>query len=181
MTMPSPAFTSDKQLTDRGHLAPVSTMPDRLPDGGDDRNALPSRRAGPHSGGVRLCGAAAAGPAREAARFGFHGEVAALVRGRPKPKVYFEEWDDPLISGIGWVSELIEIAGGEDVFPELRKQKAAKDRIVSPHDVIMAARPTSFSPLGAARRSFRTRSGNDPAGMRSQRYGTTASSRSNRR
>jgi hypothetical protein len=42
-------------------------------------------------------------------------------------------------SGIGWVSELIEIAGGEDVFPELRKQKAAKDRIVSPHDVIAAA------------------------------------------
>jgi iron complex transport system substrate-binding protein len=41
-------------------------------------------------------------------------EVAASVRGRPKPKVYFEEWDDPLISGIGWVSELIEIAGGED-------------------------------------------------------------------
>jgi iron complex transport system substrate-binding protein len=43
------------------------------------------------------------------------GYVAALVRGRPKPKVYFEEWDDPLISGIGWVLELIEIAGGEDV------------------------------------------------------------------
>jgi iron complex transport system substrate-binding protein len=63
-------------------------------------------------------------------------EVAALVRGRPKPKVYFEEWDDPLISGIGWVSELIEIAGGEEVFPELRKQKAARDRIVSPEDVI---------------------------------------------
>jgi iron complex transport system substrate-binding protein len=41
------------------------------------------------------------------------GEVAALVRGRPKPKVYFEEWDDPLISGIGWVSELIEIATAE--------------------------------------------------------------------
>jgi iron complex transport system substrate-binding protein len=66
-------------------------------------------------------------------------DVAALVRGRPKPKVYFEERDDPLISSIGWVSELIEIAGGEDVFPELRKQKAAKDRIVSPHDVIAAA------------------------------------------
>jgi iron complex transport system substrate-binding protein len=60
--------------------------------------------------------------------------------GRPKPKVYFEEWDDPLISGIGWVSELIEIAGGEEVFPELRKQKAAKDRIISPDDVIAAAR-----------------------------------------
>jgi iron complex transport system substrate-binding protein len=66
-------------------------------------------------------------------------EMAALVRGRPKQKVYFEEWDDPLISGVGWVSELIEIAGGEDVFPKLRKQKAAKDRIVSPQDVIAAA------------------------------------------
>ncbi len=67
------------------------------------------------------------------------GEVAASVRGRWKPKVYFEEWDDPLISGIGWVSELIEIAGGEEVFPELRKQKAAKARIVLPQDVIAAA------------------------------------------
>ncbi len=65
--------------------------------------------------------------------------MAALVRGRPKPKVYFEEWDDPLISGIGWVLEIMEIAGGKDVFPELRKQKAANDRIVSPHDVIAAA------------------------------------------
>ena len=66
-------------------------------------------------------------------------DVERFGYGRPKPKVYFEEWDNPLISGIGWVSELIEIAGGEDVFPELRKQKAAKDRIVSPHDVIAAA------------------------------------------
>lgn len=57
-----------------------------------------------------------------------------------RPKVYFEEWDDPLISGIGWVSELIEIAGGEDILPQLRFQKAAKDRIVSP-DVVRAAAP----------------------------------------
>src|SRR5215472_13478713 len=47
-------------------------------------------------------------------------EVAASARGRPRPRVYFEEWDDPLISGIGWVSELIEIAGGLDVFSSLR-------------------------------------------------------------
>ena len=66
-------------------------------------------------------------------------EVKASVRGRPRPKVYFEEWDDPLISGIGWVSELVEIAGGEDAFPQLRRKKAAKDRIVSPDDVIAAA------------------------------------------
>ena len=50
----------------------------------------------------------------------------------PRPRVYFEEWDQPLISGIGWVSELIEIAGGEDVFRALARQTAAKDRIVSP-------------------------------------------------
>jgi len=56
-----------------------------------------------------------------------------------RPRVYFEEWDDPLISGIGWVSELIEIAGGDDVFADLRKSHAAKDRIVSPEAVIAAA------------------------------------------
>jgi len=56
-----------------------------------------------------------------------------------RPRVYFEEWDDPMISGIGWVSELIEIAGAEDVFPELRHRQAAKDRIVSADDVRKAA------------------------------------------
>ena len=66
-------------------------------------------------------------------------EVASTVRPSPKPKVYFEEWDDPLISGIGWVSELIEIAGGEDALPGLRFQQAAKDRIISPDVVRMAA------------------------------------------
>src|SRR6187549_1562193 len=65
--------------------------------------------------------------------------VAATPRASPKPKVYFEEWDDPLISGIGWVSELIEIAGGEDVFQELRHRQAAKDRIVSAEAVREAA------------------------------------------
>ena len=58
--------------------------------------------------------------------------IAATPRPSPKPKVYFEEWDDPLISGIGWVSELIEIAGGEDALPGLRFQQAAKDRIIAP-------------------------------------------------
>jgi iron complex transport system substrate-binding protein len=66
--------------------------------------------------------------------------IAAAPRGGPRPKVYFEEWDDPLISGIGWVSELIGIAGGDDVFTELRLQKAAKDRIVTP-DAVLAAAP----------------------------------------
>jgi len=57
-----------------------------------------------------------------------------------RPRVYFEEWDEPMISGIGWVSELVEAAGGIDVFKHLSGQKGAKDRIVSPQAVI-AARP----------------------------------------
>ena len=62
-------------------------------------------------------------------------DVAASVAGRDRPRVYFEEWDAPLISGIGWVSELIAIAGGDDIFPHLSHQKAAKDRIVSADQV----------------------------------------------
>ena len=57
-----------------------------------------------------------------------------------RPRVYFEEWDDPMISGIAWVSELIEAAGGVEVFPQLAARKNAKDRIVLPNDVV-AARP----------------------------------------
>jgi iron complex transport system substrate-binding protein len=53
-----------------------------------------------------------------------------------RPRVYFEEWDDPLISGIQWVEELVEIAGGTPVFPELRDKKLGKDRIVDPKEVI---------------------------------------------
>jgi iron complex transport system substrate-binding protein len=57
-----------------------------------------------------------------------------------RPRIYFEEWDEPMISGIAWVSELIEAAGGIDVFPQLAARKSAKDRIVSPGEVI-AAKP----------------------------------------
>jgi iron complex transport system substrate-binding protein len=53
-----------------------------------------------------------------------------------RPRVYFEEWHDPLIAGIRWVSELIEIAGGRDVFDELRLQHAAPGRVVTPAAVI---------------------------------------------
>ncbi|MFZ2160451.1 MAG: cobalamin-binding protein [Bradyrhizobium sp.] len=66
--------------------------------------------------------------------------IASTPRPSARPKVYFEEWDEPLISGIGWVSELIEIAGGEDALPHLRFQQAAKDRIISP-DTVRAAAP----------------------------------------
>ena len=61
--------------------------------------------------------------------------AARLAR---RPRVYFEEWDDPMISGIGWVAELVEIAGGIDVFPALSKRKNARDRIVSAQDLIAA-------------------------------------------
>lgn len=53
-----------------------------------------------------------------------------------KLKVYFEEWNDPLITGLKWVSELIEIAGGEDVFYSKSLNGMAKDRIISEEDVI---------------------------------------------
>lgn len=57
----------------------------------------------------------------------------------PRPKVYFEEWDDPMISGIHWVSELVAIAGGVDVFPSHAMEAAAKDRIVQSSEVVNAA------------------------------------------
>lgn len=53
-----------------------------------------------------------------------------------RPRVYFEEWDEPLISGIRWVEELVELAGGETIFPELRDAKLGKDRIVNAGEVI---------------------------------------------
>ena len=64
-------------------------------------------------------------------------QVAASTEGRPRPTVYFEEWDDPMITGIGWVSELIGIAGGEDIFPERAAEPGARERIIeNPQDVI---------------------------------------------
>jgi iron complex transport system substrate-binding protein len=53
-----------------------------------------------------------------------------------RPRVFFEEWDDPLISGIEWVSELVEIAGGIDVFADRRNRGAAKDRVVTAEEVV---------------------------------------------
>jgi len=53
-----------------------------------------------------------------------------------RPRVYFEEWMDPPIAGIRWVSEAVEIAGGRDVFAELRDQPSAKGRVVDPAEVV---------------------------------------------
>jgi iron complex transport system substrate-binding protein len=62
---------------------------------------------------------------------------AEIAQRNLKPKVYFEEWNDPIITGIGWVSELIEIAGGQECFPECASQSLAKNRIVeNPLEVV---------------------------------------------
>ena len=60
-------------------------------------------------------------------------EIADSAKAFPRrPRVFFEEWNDPLISGIRWVEELVEIAGGELLFPELRECGKARDRVVDP-------------------------------------------------
>lgn len=63
---------------------------------------------------------------------------AALTR---HPRVYFEEWDEPPITGIRWVAELIRIAGGEDVFPEMAEQPLAKHRILADAAEVIRRRP----------------------------------------
>ena len=84
-----------------------------------------------------LVGRAEAGDALasrlEAGLDGIRAGAAALRR---RPRVFFEEWDAPLISGIRWVEELIEIAGGDPIFPELRDKALGKDRVVDPALVI---------------------------------------------
>ena len=61
---------------------------------------------------------------------------AAATRLPARPRVYFEEWDDPLISGIRWVEELVEVAGGDPIFPEHRQARLGRARIVYAHAVI---------------------------------------------
>lgn len=85
---------------------------------------------------IRRLGAlvGAAGKADElACRAEAHIEAVRTAAARlpRRPRVYFEEWDEPPITGIGWVSELIGIAGGEEAFPELAGKSLGKDRIVA--------------------------------------------------
>jgi iron complex transport system substrate-binding protein len=58
-----------------------------------------------------------------------------------RPRVYCEEWDEPIITGIQWVSELIEIAGGEDCFPELSREPLARQRILANGDEVVRRAP----------------------------------------
>ncbi|NDK39138.1 cobalamin-binding protein [Pseudoxanthomonas gei] len=58
-----------------------------------------------------------------------------------RPRVYFEEWDEPPISGIRWVAELVRIAGGDDVFPELAAESLAKHRILADANEVVRRAP----------------------------------------
>ena len=68
---------------------------------------------------------------------------AAAEKLPAKPRVYFEEWPDPIITGIRWVSEIIEAAGGEDCFPEMRDFRLAKERIVT-SDTVLERKPDLY-------------------------------------
>ena len=81
---------------------------------------------------ANLVGAGAKAEAWIAAQERRWQEIAAAARLWPRrPRVYFEEWDEPMISAIRWVSELVGMAGGDDIFPELGLQAMGKDRIVA--------------------------------------------------
>jgi iron complex transport system substrate-binding protein len=90
---------------------------------------------------IRMLGAlVGCGDKADALAGGFEADLARIRQDAAslswRPRVYFEEWDEPLISGIRWVEELIEIAGGQPIFPELRRAKLGRDRVVSADSVI---------------------------------------------
>jgi iron complex transport system substrate-binding protein len=62
--------------------------------------------------------------------------LSPLKKAARLPRVYFEEWNEPLVTGISWISELIERAGGKDIFQHLRNKKAACERIVPPDEIM---------------------------------------------
>jgi iron complex transport system substrate-binding protein len=86
---------------------------------------------------ARIVGKQAEGDALIASLVRGLDEIAEAAKRLPRrPRVFFEEWPDPLISGIRWVEELIEIAGGDVLFPELRACGKAKDRVVNAAEVV---------------------------------------------
>ena len=72
---------------------------------------------------------------------GLDGIASRASRWSTRPRVYFEEWDEPRISGIQWVAELVRIAGGDDIFPELAAESLAKQRILANDDGIIRRDP----------------------------------------
>lgn len=101
----------------------------------------------------RLIGCAAAA---ERLRSEMEEELARYRNDSPsvRPRVYFEEWDDPLICGIGWVSELIEAAGGVDLFSEKAQAPAARGRILDPEEVVRRDPQIIFASWCGKRVSF---------------------------
>jgi iron complex transport system substrate-binding protein len=90
---------------------------------------------------IRMLGAMVGVPKRSAElaeklEAGLTAVRARTARLPRRPLVYFEEWDDPMISGIAWVSELIDAAGGIDIFADRAKGKTAQDRVVTAPEVI---------------------------------------------
>jgi iron complex transport system substrate-binding protein len=90
---------------------------------------------------IRMLGAMVGAAERAEALADRLAEGLAAVRERAarlprRPLVYFEEWDEPMISGIGWVSELIAAAGGTDVFADRAGEKSARDRVVTTPEII---------------------------------------------
>lgn len=103
---------------------------------------------------------------------------AQFALGKRRPRIYFEEWDEPPISGIRWVSELIGIAGGEDVFLNSRPSRWARTASLPTRWRSCGERPTSSSARGAARSFAPRRSPRAPAGRTCPPCGTASCSRS---
>jgi iron complex transport system substrate-binding protein len=117
------------ELIRRGY--PVYTFNQRSVDGILQMIRIVGALVGRAGAGDRLAAEMQAGLER----------IRESARGLPRrPRVFFEEWDEPIISGIRWVDELIEIAGGDTPFPELRDQPLAKGRIVTA-DAVAARDP----------------------------------------
>lgn len=77
----------------------------------------------------------------EGMRAGLQAIEAQAARLPRRPRVFFEEWDEPHISAIRWVSELLGLAGGDDCFPELAKESLGKNRIIASGDEIVRRNP----------------------------------------
>lgn len=89
-----------------------------------------------------LVGKQAEGEAWLAARQAEHDAMRCVAAAWPKrPRVYFEEWDEPMISAIRWVSELIGVAGGEDVFADLGAMPMGRDRVIADAALVIERNP----------------------------------------
>ena len=104
--------------------------------------------------------------------------AAALPR---RPRVYFEEWDVPMISGIRWVAELIRIAGGDDVFPERAAQSLARDRIIADAGEVVQRMPDLILGSWCGKKFGRKKSPRARVGSRFRPSATASFTRSSHR